>query len=255
MTSTDSQGFVHTTIENSVAIITFYHPASNSFPSHLLDKLVIELNNSSNNNSINVVLIQSEGNGAFCAGASFDELLLINNFEDGKKFFSGFANVINAMRKCSKIIVGRIHGKAVGGGVGLACACDYAMATSESAIKLSEIAIGIGPFVIEPAVARKIGKTAFAEMTLTPNDWQTATWAKEKGLYAQVYQSREELDKEVNAFANKLATYNPDALLQMKKVFWEKTKNWDELLIERAAISGKLVLSDFTKNALNQFKK
>lgn len=255
MSLNDSQGFVHTTIENSVATITFSHPASNSFPSHLLAKLVSELNKVSENNSINVVLLQSEGNGAFCAGASFDELLLIDNFEEGKKFFSGFANVINAMRKCSKIIVGRIHGKAVGGGVGLASACDYAMATTESAIKLSEIAIGIGPFVIEPAVARKIGKTAFSEMTLTPNDWQTATWAKEKGLYAQVYQSHEELDKEVNAFANKLATYNPDALVQMKKVFWNETSNWDELLIERAAISGKLVLSDFTKNALNQFKK
>ena len=249
------QGFVLTTIQNSVATITFSHPASNSFPSYLLDKLVLELDNISKNENVTIVLLQSEGNGAFCAGASFDELLQIETLNDGKKFFSGFANVINAMRKCSKIIVGRIHGKAVGGGVGLASACDYALATTESSIKLSEIAIGIGPFVIEPAVARKIGKTAFTELTLTPNNWQTANWAKEKGLYAQVYETREELDNEVIAFTSKLATYNPEALIEMKKVFWENTENWDELLYKRAAISGKLVLSNFTKNALNQLKK
>ena len=251
----EAQGFVLTTIQNTVATITFSHPASNSFPSYLLEKLVLELDNVSKNENVAVVLLQSEGNGAFCAGASFDELLQIETLNDGKKFFSGFAKVINAMRKCSKIIVGRIHGKAVGGGVGLASACDYALATTESSIKLSEIAIGIGPFVIEPAVARKIGKTAFTEMTLTPNKWQTANWAKEKGLYAQVYETRKELDNEVIAFTNKLATYNPEALIEMKKVFWENTDNWDELLYERAAISGKLVLSNFTKNALNQLKK
>jgi methylglutaconyl-CoA hydratase len=255
MTLDKTQGFVHTTLEKSVATITFSHPASNSFPSSLLQKLVDELNSVSSNNAVNVVILQSEGTGAFCAGASFDELLSIDNLEDGKKFFSGFANVINAMRKCSKIIVGRIQGKAVGGGVGLASACDYAMATIESSIKLSEIAIGIGAFVIEPAVSRKIGKTAFAEMTLTPTDWQNANWAKEKGLYGQVFETRQELDNQVIAFAQKLATYSPEALSEMKKVFWQETENWDELLYERAAISGKLVLSDFTKNALNQFKK
>lgn len=255
MISDSTQGFVNTELQNSVATITFSHPASNSFPSYLLQKLVDELTTASSNETVNVIILQSEGNGAFCAGASFDELLSIDTLEDGKKFFSGFANVINVMRKSSKIIVGRIHGKAVGGGVGLASACDYAMAISESAIKLSEIAIGIGPFVIEPAVSRKIGTTAFAEMTLTPTNWQSASWAKEKGLYAEVYETREELDKSVVDFATKLATYNPEALSEMKQVFWQNTSNWDELLIERAAISGKLVLSDFTKNALNQFKK
>ena len=255
MISNNSQGFIQTTIEESIATIAFSHPSSNSFPSVLLQKLVTEINKISSDDSVNVVILQSEGNGAFCAGALFDELLSIDNFDDGKKFFSGFANVINAMRKCSKIIIGRIHGKVVGGGVGLASACDYAMSTTESAIKLSEIAIGIGPFVIEPAVSRKIGKTAFAEMTLTPTNWQTATWAKEKGLYAQVFETREELDKQVIVLAQKLANYSPEALSEIKKVFWQNTENWDELLHERAAISGKLVLSDFTKNALNQFKK
>lgn len=255
MISDISQGFVHTTIQNSVATITFSHPSSNSFPSSLLQKLVDELNTIDKNNNVNVVILQSEGKGAFCAGASFDELLSIDNLKDGKKFFSGFANVINAMRNCSKIIIGRIHGKAVGGGVGLASACDYAMATTESSIKLSEIAIGIGPFVIEPAVSRKIGTTAFAEMTLTPTKWQSAIWAKEKGLYAEVFQTQEELDKSITDFASKLAQYSPEALSEIKTVFWQNTSHWSELLYERAAISGRLVLSDFTKNALNQFKK
>lgn len=248
-------GFIQSTIENKIATIVFSHPASNSFPSDLLQKLTDELNTISNNDTINVVVLQSDGNGAFCAGASFDELLSITDFENGTKFFSGFANVINAMRKCSKIIVGRIHGKAVGGGVGLAAACDYALATNDSAIKLSEIGIGIGPFVIEPAVSRKIGKTALSEMTLTPSEWKSAHWAKEKGLYAQLYETQDELNSEVLILANKLARFNPEALSEMKKVFWEGTENWETLLYERAAISGKLVLSDFTKNALSQFKK
>lgn len=250
----NTNGNIIVEIQNKIAKVTFSHPASNSFPSDLLQKLTEELNALSGNKEVNVVILQSEGK-TFCAGASFDELLSINDFETGKKFFSGFANVINAMRKCSKIILGKIQGKAVGGGVGLASACDFAFAYQDASIKLSEIAIGIGPFVIEPAVSRKIGKTAMTQLTLQPNTWQTADWAVEKGLFADIFDSYGDLDEAVLAFAKKLASYNPEALAEMKKVFWEGTENWDDLLYERAAISGKLVLSEFTKNALNEFKK
>ncbi len=254
MSAENTNGFIETQIENKIATITFSHPASNSFPSDLLQKLTEELNTMSNNQEVNVIILQSEGK-TFCAGASFDELLSVTDFETGKKFFSGFANVINAMRKCSKIIIGKIQGKAVGGGVGLASACDFAFAYQDASIKLSEIAIGIGPFVIEPAVSRKIGKTAMTQLTLQPNSWQTADWAVEKGLYADIFDSYGDLNENTLAFAKKLASYNPEALVEMKKVFWEGTENWDELLYKRAAISGKLVLSDFTKNALSEFKK
>ena len=253
MTDT-SNGNIIVEIQNKIASVTFSHPASNSFPSDLLQRLTEELNALSVDNNVNVVILQSEGK-TFCAGASFDELLSITDFETGKKFFSGFANVINAMRKCSKIILGKIQGKAVGGGVGLASACDFAFAYQDASIKLSEIAIGIGPFVIEPAVSRKIGKTAMTQLTLQPNTWQTADWAVEKGLFTDVFDSYGDLDEAILAFAKKLASYNPEALAEMKKVFWEGTENWDDLLYERAAISGKLVLSEFTKNALNEFKK
>jgi methylglutaconyl-CoA hydratase len=254
MSAENSNGFIEILIENKIATITFSHPASNSFPSELLQKLTAELNTLSNNSDVNIIILQSEGN-TFCAGASFDELLSITDFETGKKFFSGFANVINAMRTCSKIIVGKVQGKAVGGGVGLASACDFTFAYTEANIKLSEIAIGIGPFVIEPAVSRKIGKTAMTQLALQPNSWQSADWAVEKGLFADIFDSLSELNEETLAFAKKLAAYNPEALTEMKKVFWEGTENWDELLYERAAISGKLVLSNFTTTALNEFKK
>lgn len=250
----DSNGFLLTTIENKIATLEFGHPASNSFPSDLLNRLTHELHNISINSEVSVIVLKSSGSGAFCAGASLDELLAVSNQEEATQFFSGFANVLNAMRNCSKIIIGRIQGKAVGGGVGIIAACDYALATNESAVKLSELAIGIGPFVIEPAVSRKIGKTAMTEMTLE-TDWKSATWANQKGLYAKVFATITELDTEIAAFANKLASYNPQALLEMKKVFWEGTENWNTLLYERAEISGKLVLSDFSKKALNQFKK
>lgn len=254
MTTQNSNGKLITTIENKVATLEFGHPASNSFPSDLLTRLTSELTSLSMNPDVSVIVLKSSGTGAFCAGASFDELLAVSNQEEATKFFSGFANVLNAMRNCSKIIIGRIHGKAVGGGVGIAAACDYALATNESAIKLSELAIGIGPFVIEPAVTRKIGKSAATIMTLEA-EWKTAAWANQKGLYAKVFETTTELDIEVTAFANTLASYNPAALLEMKKVLWEGTENWETLLYERAEISGKLVLSDFSRKALHQFKK
>ena len=247
-------GSLLTTIENKIATLEFGHPASNSFPSDLLNRLRNELNTLSDNLEVSVIVLKSSGAGAFCAGASFDELLAVSNQEEATQFFSGFANVLNAMRNCSKIVIGRIHGKAVGGGVGIIAACDYALATTESAVKLSELAIGIGPFVIEPALSRKIGKSAMTEMTLD-TDWKSAAWANQKGLYSKVFSTTTELDTVITAFANKIASYKPKALVEMKKVFWEGTENWNTLLYERAEISGKLVLSDFSKKALNQLKK
>lgn len=249
----NSNGSLITTIENKIASVEFMHPAGNSFPGNLLDRLTNELNSLSNNPEVSIIILKSSGSGAFCGGASFEELLAVSDLEEATKFFSGFANVINAMRNCSKIIIGRIHGKAVGGGVGIIAACDYALATNESSIKLSELAIGIGPFVIEPAITRKIGKNAMVEMSLE-TDWKTASWAEQKGLYAKVCKTSNELDNEIKIFANKLTSYNPEALAEMKKVFWEGTENWNVLLYERAKISGKLVLSGFSKKALNQFK-
>ena len=248
-------GSIETIINGNIATLLFFHPSSNSFPSTLLQQLTDEINTLSKNDSVSIIILKSAGTGAFCAGASFDELLSVSNYEEGSRFFSGFANVINAMRKCPKLIIGRIHGKAVGGGVGLASACDYSFATTKSEIKLSEIAIGIGPFVIEPAVSRKIGKMAMSEMTLNPTAWKTSKWAFEKGLFSEVFENIEELDIRLEEYTNELSSYNPDALLEMKKVLWEGTSHWDSLLYERAAISGRLVLSDFTKNALEKFKK
>ncbi|MDR2222467.1 MAG: enoyl-CoA hydratase/isomerase family protein [Flavobacteriaceae bacterium] len=247
--------YITSTIEQKVATITFYNPNSNSFPSTQLQELTSVINQLSTNDTITTIVLQSEGEKAFCAGASFDELLSIKDTESGKAFFSGFASVINAMRKSSKIFIGRVQGKTVGGGVGLAAACDYCFATVDASIKLSELAIGIGPFVIEPAVSRKIGKTAVAEMSLAAHEWKTATWAQEHGLYAEVYDSIERMDIEVKDFSTRISQYNPEALHEIKKVLWEGTENWDTLLVERAEISGRLVLSDFTVQALEQFKK
>ncbi len=248
-------GSIHSNIAAKVATVEFGHPASNSFPRSLLEKLTAEINKLGVDENVSVIILRSSGHGAFCGGASFDELLAVSGQEEGLAFFSGFANLINAMRKCPKIIVGRVQGKAVGGGVGIAAACDYTFATVAAGVKLSELAIGIGPFVIEPVVSRKIGKSAMAEMTLAAHDWKSATWAHEKGLYAKVCPNVEELDMAVAELASKLASYNADALAEIKKIFWEGTDHWDELLMDRAAISGKLVLSEYTRKVLREFKK
>ncbi len=250
-----SNGSLYTHIQNGIATVEFYHEAGNSFPSELLKRLTNAFNELSENNEVSVIILKSEKEKAFCAGASFNELIAIDNFKSGKRFFMGFANLINAMRKCSKIIIGRIQGKAVGGGVGLAAACDYSFATERASIKLSELTIGIGPFVIEPVVTRKIGIGAFSELTLDATSWETAYWAKEKGLYAKVFESVKQMDVEVDNFALKLSNYNPKALTELKKVLWKGTENWDELLEKRAEISGDLVLSDFTKKSLQKFNK
>ena len=249
-----TKGSLETSFQDTIATVQFGHPASNSFPRELLNKLTLEINSLSRNDAVSLIILKSEGEKAFCSGASFDELLQVENEEQGTEFFSGFAHLLNAMRSCSKLIIGRVQGKAVGGGVGIIAACDYVFATPQSDIKLSELAIGIGPFVIEPAVSRKIGKTAMTAMTLAAHEWKSADWAFQKGLYSVLVDS-ENLDKEVENFAQKLSSYNPEALHEMKKIIWENTENWESLLFERAAITGKLVLSDFSRNALMQFKK
>ena len=247
-------GNVESKIVNGVGTIIFFHPQSNSLPGTLLNKLAEEISSMGNDPQAKVIVLRSQGNKAFCGGASFDELLTLDSFEKGKKFFSGFAKVINAMRKCPKFIIGRVQGKAVGGGVGLASAVDYALAMDTASVKLSELAVGIGPFVVGPAVERKIGTAAFSSLSINATEWQDAKWAKEKGLFANIFSTEEELDKAVNDLAEKLAKSNPEAMESLKKVFWKGTENWDTLLVERAEMSGKLVLSDFTVNAINKFK-
>tara|TARA_R110002049_G_scaffold1130_8_gene8315 strand:- start:10 stop:762 length:753 start_codon:yes stop_codon:yes gene_type:complete len=246
--------YVKQNIENGISTIEFFHPAHNSLPGDLLAKLVDEINSAANNSDVKVIILKSGGDRTFCAGASFSELININDPESGRVFFSGFANVINAMRKCPKFIIGRIQGKTVGGGVGVASATDYCMATKFAAIKLSELNVGIGPFVVGPAVERKLGLSGMSQIAIDANSFYDAEWAKNKGLYAQVFDSTEELDKAVQAFAENLCKYNPEAMKEMKKVMWQGTEDWDNLLAERAVISGRLVLSEFTKETLKRFK-
>jgi methylglutaconyl-CoA hydratase len=247
-------GSVEYTINNQIATIEFGHPLSNSLPGKILAKLAESITELGNNDNVRVIVLKSLGEKAFCAGASFDELISIKDFETGKTFFSGFAKVINACRKCPKFIIGRVQAKAVGGGVGVASAVDYCLATTNAEVKLSELAVGIGPFVVGPAVERKIGLSAMSELAINATEWRSAEWAKNKGLYAEVFNSIEELDGEVDKLANRLAKSNPEAMSMLKEVFWEGTDHWDKLLSDRAAMSGKLVLSDFTVNAINSFK-
>ena len=241
--------------EKGIATIEFSHPLSNSLPGKILQKLANTITEAGTNDSIKVIILKSAGERAFCAGASFDELISIDDLATGKTFFSGFANVINAARKCPKLIIGRVQGKAVGGGVGMASAVDYCFATTHASVKLSELAVGIGPFVVGPAVERKIGTSAMSQLAINATEWYTADWAREKGLYTDIYASVTEMDEAIDTLSNKLSNSNPEAMGLLKQIFWEGTENWDTLLSERAAISGKLVLSDFTKNAINAFKK
>jgi methylglutaconyl-CoA hydratase len=248
------EAFVRSEIKNGIGYITFFHPQSNSMPGTQLRNLAAEVEKLGKDTNVKVIVLKSEGEKAFCAGASFDELIAIKDLDTGLKFFSGFAAVINAMRKAPKFVIARVQGKAVGGGVGIASAADYTFALQDASIKLSELAVGIGPFVVGPAVERKVGTSAFSQLTINATEWQTASWAREKGLYAELFDNVADMDKNIEALATKLAASNPEAMSMLKKVMWEGTENWDNLLIERAGMSGKLVLSEFTINAINKFK-
>ena len=246
--------YVHLEIQDGIGTIEFFHPQSNSLPGAILQNLADTITKAGRDKNVLVIILRSGGDRTFCAGASFDELMAIENEEQGKEFFSGFAKVINAARKCPKFIIGRVQGKAVGGGVGMASATDYCFATENASVKLSELAIGIGPFVVGPPIKRKIGVSAFSHLTINATEWHAANWAKGKNLFAEVYDTIDAMDKAIQILAEKLAASNPDSMQALKKVFWEGTDHWDDLLMERAAMSGKRVLSKFTRETLKRLK-
>lgn len=256
MTDEIPEGYVKVGMENSgVKTIEFSHPGSNALPAAILNTLSQEIYSAGIETDTKVIVLRSAGTGAFCAGASFTELTAVTTAEEGKKFFSGFAHVINAMRKCPKLIIARVQGKCVGGGVGLAAAADYAIAAEGADIKLSELTMGLGPFVVGPAIQRKIGLSAFSQLAIAATVWQPAEWAREKGLYAELHLSVNDMDKSIHQLTHELAHSHPEAIAELKKMLWEGTENWDDLLLQRAATSGKLVISSFTKKALEKFRK
>ena len=249
-----SRSYAKQTVVNNISFIEFYHPSHNSLPGDILHNLVELIKNAGDNDDVRVIVLQSGGDRTFCAGASFTELVTISDEKSGMIFFSGFAKLINAMRTCPKFIIGRIQGKTVGGGLGIVAASDYCLATKHAEIKLSELNIGIGPFVIGPVIERKIGLSLLSQISLNPKKFYSALWAEKYGLYSEVFENILELDKAVKTFAEDLCLYNPEAMYEMKKSFWRGTDHWDQLLNEQAKISGRLVLSSFTKNELSKFK-
>ncbi len=247
-------GQVDFDLKNGIGFITFSHPAHNSFPSTQLKALKELIQKKGQDSTVKVLVLQSAGEKSFCAGANFEEMLAIESLEQGTAFFGGFAGVINAMRQCPKFIIGRVQGKAIGGGVGLAAACDYTLATRQAAIRLSELSIGIGPFVIGPVVERKIGATALAELSLDAENFRSAEWALSKGFYTSLFEDIPGLDAAVFSLAEKLAAYSPEAMQQWRKVLWYGTENWEQLLAERAATSANLNLSEAGKKALEKYR-
>jgi methylglutaconyl-CoA hydratase len=247
-------GYVSVETHNGITTIEFYHPRSNSLPHRILEELATEIHDAGMDKDTKVIVLRSAGDKAFCAGASFDELAAIENEKKGFEFFSGFANVINAMRKCPKFIVARIHGKCVGGGVGVAAAADYAIALEGAEIKLSELEIGIGPFVVGPVVQRKLGLSSFTQLAIDASMWRNADWARRKGLYSELHTTIEGMEESIHRLVTRLSHSSPEAMAEMKKIFWQGAEHWDELLAARAEISGRLVLSHFTREAIAKFK-
>lgn len=246
--------FVATDIANGIATVSFFSPKSNSLPAYLLARLAGAIEAAGQQDAVRIIVLRSEGEKVFCAGAFFDELLAIEDEAAGTTFFSGFANVINAMRRSPRLVVARVQGKCVGGGVGLVAAADFAIATQAASVRLSELTIGIGPFVIGPAVQRKLGPAAFATLALDASQTYDAAWAYTHGLYNKLVASQQELDAEVNSLATALSGYNADAMAALKQQLWQGTGHWETLLYEHAATSGRLILAGAARAALQQFR-
>ena len=246
-------GHVNSSVTDGIATVTFGHPKGNSLPGSLLRALAAEISTLSTDPFTRVIVLRSEGAGPFCAGASFDELAGIASREGGKEFFSGFSRVILAMIRAPQFVLVRVQGKAAGGAVGLVAASDYSFAVNTASARLSELAIGIGPFVVGPVIEKKIGLAAFSAMAVDA-DWHDAAWCERRGLYSQIFDSSAAMDAAIDARAKTLAASNPEAMATLKKIFWAGTESWDQLLDERATMSGTLVLSDFTRKAIAGFK-
>ena len=249
-----AQGTAGTTIHDGVATVSFHHPKGNSLPGALLTRLANEITALGANPDARVIVLRSDGSGPFCGGASFDELMAISTPAAGKEFFSGFSRVILAMIRVPQFVLVRVQGKAVGGGVGLVAASDYSFALKTAPARLSELVMGIGPFVVGPCIEKKIGVAAYGAMAVDA-DWRDAEWCERHGLYSQLFDSAAAMDAAIEARAQALAASNPEAMAKLKRVFWAGTEGWDRLLAERAAMSGTLVLSAFTRSAIAQFKK
>lgn len=248
------EGFVSVEFKDNIAKITFFHPKGNSLSRNLLRKLEEAFNSVNESKNASVILLQSQGEKAFCGGASFDELTSIKDFDNAVDFFAGFGKVINSMRKSSFFIVGRVQGKAVGGALGLISACDYVAATSNASVRLSEYSLAIGPFVISNAVERKIGKSALSQMTID-TQWYDSNWSLSKGLFNQVFSSIEEMDQFLENFLKEIASRSLNTQKELKKLFWEGTDNWDELLYQKAHITAKLLFSNETQQIINNLKR
>ena len=244
-------GSVQVRLAEGVATITFGHPRSNSLPGALLSRLAEAVTAAGRSVEVLVIVLRAEGSGPFCAGASFDELAAVSDAASGLRFFSGFASGILAMIRAPKFVVTRVHGKAVGGGVGLVAASDYALASEQAAVRLSELAIGIGPFVVGPVIERKIGPGAFGALAVSA-EWRDARWAQAHGLYTEVHDTVVGLDQAVETRAQRLSGYSPAAMARLKQVLWEGTESWERLLLERAALSGSLVLTDPARRAIQE---
>jgi methylglutaconyl-CoA hydratase len=245
-------GNVIVDIANRNARVTFSHPKSNALPGVLLGDLALEFDALAKAPDVRVIVLRSEGGSTFCAGASFDEFRAVSTPAEGKEFFSGFARLILAMIRCPQFVLGRVHGKAAGGGIGIIAACDYSFALETAAVRLSELAVGIGPFIVGPVIERKVGPGPFAAMAID-TEWRDAAWCERHGLFSRVFDTTHALDAVLNVTASRLASSNPEAMLRMKRMFWSGTEHWETLLFDRASMSGELVLSDYTKRAIEAF--
>jgi methylglutaconyl-CoA hydratase len=240
-------GFINYNIKDSVLHLEFGHPLGNSLPSNLLSGLKNSITTASTDDSIKVILLKSSGN-SFCGGASFNELVKIDNLEDATEFFMGFANLMLAIKECPKPVVAKVHGKSVGGGLGIIAASDWAIGTEKSSIRLSEISIGIGPFTIGPVLVRKIGVGNFQRLSLSA-DWIDSNWGLNSGLFQEICNS-DALETVTESRIEHFKKLDPISFAENKKLMWSFSDITEDSLRVKASNVSKLLLNQNTQSIL-----
>lgn len=205
-------------LRDEVLTVTLDRPdVHNAFNDELIHE-AIDLFSNIDPGAARVLVLRGSGKN-FCAGADLNWMSRMVSYtrDENIRDSSLLAKMFALMNDCPVPVVGRIHGAAIGGGVGLVAVCDVAIASSDTKFGLSEVKLGILPAVISPYVIAKIGETHARALFLTGERFE-AERAMRIGLVHRVVDSVAELDAAVYETVTQLKTSGPEAVRECKKL-------------------------------------
>ncbi len=167
---------------------------------------------------VGVLVITGAGDRVFCAGGDLGDQRMSEGALGMHHDRGEFVELLMAIQHCSKPIVGRINGHALGGGFGLTLSCDVAIAADTATFGMPEIKVGLFPMMIMAVVVRNIGRKRAMEMMLT-GERISADVALEQGVVNKVVPA-DRLDEATHEMAKKIAGFSPAVLRLGRQAFY-----------------------------------